>query len=151
MYGADGCQITTKAAGDIYERIKCVDYFGAEIDSSVKSDSIPADVEYKYFEAVKKQSVLFGDEADREIKIVYTPLNGAGLNPVIHMLNEGEFENVTIVEEQRKPDERFPTCKKPNPEESEAMKLGIEYCHRENADLLIATDPDSDRMGTVFC
>ena len=91
--------------------------------------------------------MLFGDEVDKNVSIVYSPLNGTGLKPVTRVLSESGFTNITVVEEQRFPDGNFPTCPYPNPEIREAMELGLEYCKRVNADLLLATDPDADRCG----
>ena len=90
---------------------------------------------------------LLKDFSKKEIKICYTPLNGTGLIPVLKTLKEAGFNNVFVPVEQRDPDGNFPTCPYPNPEIYEAMKLGISYCNKENADLLIATDPDCDRCG----
>lgn len=96
---------------------------------------------------MKNQSVLFGDEVDKNISIVYSPLNGAGLEPVTRVLKESGFENITVVEEQKNPDGNFPTCPYPNPEIKEALTLGLEYCKKVCADLLLATDLDCDRVG----
>ena len=154
VYGADGCQITTEAATQILSEIDKLDYFedvheigfqeGIEkglisyISSTIFSD---------YIEKVKEQSVLFGDQVDKEVSIVYSPLNGTGLVPVTKILADSGYSNVTVVDEQKKPDGNFPTCPYPNPEVEEAMELGLEYCKRIGADLLIATDPDCDRCG----
>lgn len=96
---------------------------------------------------MKGQNVLFGDEINRDVAIVYSPLNGTGLKPVTRVLEESGFTNITVVEEQRNPDGNFPTCPYPNPEIREAMELGLQYCKKTGADLLLATDPDADRCG----
>ena len=79
--------------------------------------------------------------------IVYTPLNGIGLRPITRILEETGYKNIVVVEEQREPNGFFPTCPYPNPEVREAMELGLKYCEWEDADLLLATDPDADRCG----
>ena len=154
VYGADGCQITTEAASSILSRINALDIF-ADV-KSVGFDEAVAEGKVKYIEdsvltsfieAVKSQSVLYGDEVNRDVAIVYSPLNGTGLVPVTRVLQETGFTNITVVEEQRNPDGNFPTCPYPNPEIREAMELGLEYCERTGADLLLATDPDCDRCG----
>lgn len=98
-----------------------------------------------------KVLILFLPEStqgvDRNVAIVYSPLNGTGLEPVTRVLNETGFTNITVVEEQRNPDGLFPTCPYPNPEIREAMELGLQYCEKTGADLLLATDPDCDRCG----
>ena len=100
-----------------------------------------------YIEEVKGQSVLFGDEINRDVAIVYSPLNGTGLKPVTRVLKESGFTNITVVAEQENPDGNFPTCPYPNPGIREAMELGLQYCEKTGADLLLATDPDADRCG----
>ena len=154
VYGSDGCQITTEAATEILAEIDKVDVFNGvkagDFDESVRLgtiDYISPSVMDSFIQAVKSQSVLFGDEIDRDLAIVYSPLNGTGLKPVTRVLEESGFSNVTIVEEQRLPDGNFPTCPYPNPEIREAMELGLQYCQRTGADLLLATDPDADRCG----
>lgn len=102
---------------------------------------------WDFIERVKQESVLFGDEVNRDVAIVYSPLNGTGLKPVTRILSESGYTNITVVEEQRNPDGNFPTCPYPNPEIREAMKLGLQYCEKVGADLLLATDPDCDRCG----
>ena len=154
VYGADGCQITTEAAASILSCISSLDIFAdvksMDFDEAVAAGKIkyidPA-VLTSFIEAVKSQSVLYGDEVNRDVTIVYSPLNGTGLVPVTRVLQETGFTNITVVEEQRLPDGNFPTCPYPNPEIREAMELGLEYASRFNADLLLATDPDCDRCG----
>ena len=101
-----------------------------------------------FVENVKKQSVLGPDDhIDRNVAIVYSPLNGTGRAPVIRTLRECGYTNITLVKEQEMPDGHFPTCPYPNPEIKEAMALGMDYAARVQADLLLATDPDCDRVG----
>ncbi len=154
VYGSDGCQITTQAAKEILERINACDYFDDMRILPLDDAKEKGLVEYiddavltEFVEAVKGQSVLYGDGIDRDVAIVYSPLNGTGLVPVTRVLSETGFTNITVVEEQRMPDGTFPTCPYPNPEIREAMSLGLKYCERTGADLLLATDPDCDRCG----
>ena len=154
VYGPDGCQITTEVAKSILAQIDALDIFSdvksTDYDGAVKKGTIEyidSSVMDSFIEAVKSQSVLFGDVINRDVAIVYSPLNGTGLKPVTRVLEESGFTNITVVEEQREPDGNFPTCPYPNPEIREAMELGLEYCKRVNADLLLATDPDADRCG----
>ena len=154
VYGADGCQITTEAATAIFGQINALDIF-ADVKSMEFEEGINIGmIQYispsiltSFVDEIKGQSVLFGDEVNRDVAIVYSPLNGTGLKPVTRVLEECGFTNITVVEEQRNPDGRFPTCPYPNPEIREAMELGLQYCSRINADLLLATDPDCDRCG----
>ncbi len=154
VYGADGCQITTETAEEIYEQIENTDIFKdidfGDFENSIangKIEYITDDILTAYIEKVKEQSALFGDEVNRDVAIVYSPLNGAGYIPVTRALTEMGYSNITVVEEQRLPDGNFPTCPYPNPEIKEAMQLGMEYAKKNNADLLLATDPDCDRVG----
>ena len=154
VYGADGCQITTEAAAEILAEIEKLDIFAdvrtGDFEAGVASGSIqyiPEEVYTAFVNEVKAQSVLFGDEVDKDVAIVYSPLNGSGLRPVTRTLKEMGYTNITVVKEQEQPDGNFPTCPYPNPEIKEAMALGMEYAKRCNADLLLATDPDCDRVG----
>lgn len=154
VYGPDGCQITTEAAAAILAEIEKIDIFddvkAMPFDEAFNEgivEYIGEDVYTAFIEEVKSQSVLFGDEIDRNVAIVYSPLNGTGLKPVTRALKESGFTNITVVAEQEKPDGNFPTCPYPNPEIREAMELGLQYCNKTGADLLLATDPDADRCG----
>lgn len=154
VYGSDGCQITTEMAAEILYRINEIDIFAdvrtSDYDEGLRSGKIryiESAVLTSFIEEVKNQSVLFGDEIDKDVDIVYSPLNGTGLIPVTRALSESGFTHITVVEEQRQPDGNFPTCPFPNPEIREAMELGLEYCRKTGADLLLATDPDCDRCG----
>ena len=154
VYGADGCQITTETADSILSEIDALDLFNdvkrTPFDEAVRSGLIcyiDPEVFASFIENIKAQSVLFGDKINRDVAIVYSPLNGTGLVPVTCVLSEAGFTDITVVEEQRNPDGSFPTCPTPNPEIREAMELGLQYCERTNADLLLATDPDCDRCG----
>ncbi len=156
VYGADGCQITTEAAAAVLAEIEKLDIFAdvkkMDFDEAVKAgkiENISDDVLTAFIEKVKSQSVLFGEEVNKDVSIVYSPLNGTGYIPVTRTLEEMGYTNITIVEEQRLPDGNFPTCPYPNPEIKEAMALGMDYAKRNNADLLLATDPDCDRVGIV--
>ncbi|MDO5776431.1 MAG: phospho-sugar mutase [Eubacteriales bacterium] len=154
VYGPDGCQITTEGAEEVLAEIEKLDIFDdvkrIDFEEGLASGMISYidDKVYTDFtEEVKAQSVLYGDEIDKNVSIVYTPLNGSGLKPVLRALKESGYTNITVVKEQEHPDGNFPTCPYPNPEIKEAMALGMEYAAKCNADLLLATDPDSDRVG----
>ena len=156
VYGADGCQVTVEAAAEILSEIEKLDLFDgvkrADFDACLHDGRIRLisdEVLAAFLEAVKAQSVLFGEQACKDIAIVYSPLNGAGYVPVTRALKELGYARLTVVEEQRLPDGHFPTCPYPNPEIREAMALGIAYAGRCGADLLLATDPDCDRVGVA--
>ena len=154
VYGADGCQITTQGAAevlakiealDIFQDVRIMDFGTAWNDGRI--EYIPEAVYTAFVENVKAQSVLYGDKTTHDVAIVYSPLNGAGRKPVLRTLEELGYTNITVVKEQEEPDGRFPTCPYPNPEIREAMELGLRYAKEKNADLLLATDPDCDRVG----
>lgn len=153
VYGADGCQITSEAADAIQEAIRKTDIFDgvkklAFEDGLEKGliQWIDGSIYDSFVETVKSQS-LIGSEIPHDCRIVYSPLNGTGLKPVLRTLTESGYSRITVVPEQKEPDGNFPTCRKPNPEEREALQLGLELADRENADLVMATDPDCDRIG----
>ena len=153
VYGSDGCQCTDELAGAILKEIDALDVFKdvkigdfKELLEERKINIIGQDCFDAYMESTGKQSI-YND--NKVLKIVYTPLNGAGRRCVTTILKEVGFENVSVVKEQEMPDGNFPTCPYPNPEIHEAMKLGIRDLLGNNADILVATDPDSDRCGVV--
>ena len=154
VYGADGCQITTQAAAQVLAEIEKLDIFRDVHTASFEEylekggiSYIPEETYTAFVENVKAQSVLYGEEVNKDTAIVYSPLNGAGRWPVLRTLSEMGYTNVTVVAEQAEPDGNFPTCPYPNPEIREAMELGLRYARENNADLLLATDPDCDRVG----
>ncbi|MEE3450027.1 MAG: phospho-sugar mutase [Acutalibacteraceae bacterium] len=152
-YGSDGCQITAEAADEILSEIQKLNIFEDVKAISFEDgldkgliEYISEDIYTAFVEEVKKQS-LADDSIDKNVAIVYSPLNGTGLKPVLRTLKESGYTNITVVKEQEQPDGNFPTCPYPNPEIKEAMSLGVEYAQKHNADLLLATDPDCDRVG----
>ena len=154
VYGADGCQITTEVATEILSEIEKLDIFAdvktSDFEISVTNGSIQYirdEVYTAFIEQVKNQSVLFDETVNKDVAIVYSPLNGTGLKPIMRTLEEMGYNNITVVKEQELPDGDFLTCPYPNPEIKEAMVLGMEYAKKYNADLLLATDPDCDRVG----
>lgn len=155
VYGADGCQITTEDARRIQKEIHKLDVFDdvrlADFEEGIargRIQFISENVYQAYLEAVKEETLTGIDTPmDKSAAIIYSPLNGTGLKPVLRTLKESGYSNIKVVEEQEQPDGRFPTCPYPNPEDKKAMELGIWYAKREQADLLLATDPDCDRLG----
>ena len=155
VYGADGCQITLEAAEkilaaiekiDCFDGVRLVDYDKALADGSIVmiGDKCLDD----FVQAVYDQRVGDGAGIDA-LKLVYTPLNGTGLECVNKLLQKLGVTHVTVVPEQEKPDGDFPTCPYPNPEIREAMQKGLELCDKVHPDLLLGTDPDCDRCGTA--
>ena len=154
VYGEDGCQITTIAAETILAEINKLDVFNDVKHGDYQTflnngmiNIIDDELTTRFINRVKEESVLFGDHIDKSVKIVYSPLHGTGLKPVTRILEESGYTDVIVVKEQEEPDGNFTTCPYPNPEIKEAMAVGIEYAEKHNADLLIATDPDCDRVG----
>lgn len=146
VYGPDGCQITDKAAGEILAEIQACGYFShINPEKEGKSHQIPENIldDFLDQELAQATRTLHG------LKVVYTPLNGAGLECVKRALQNAGAEKITVVPEQEHPDGTFPTCPVPNPENPEAMALGLKLCEKEQADLLLATDPDCDRVGVA--
>ena len=154
VYGEDGCQITTEAAAEVLSEIESIDIFKdiklISYDEGFEKNLIsyiPPKVLTAFIKEVKSQSLLGNESIDKNVAIVYTPLNGTGLIPVTRTLAESGYTNITVVKEQQFPNGYFPTCPFPNPEIQEAMALGRKYAKENNADLLLATDPDCDRVG----
>ncbi len=157
VYGGDGCQITMEAADEIYKAIERLDMFDdipiTDFQDGLESgriEYISEDICEDFIQTIKGQSVLGDAVIDKSIPIIYTPLNGTGLKPVLSVLRECGYSNITVVEEQKEPDGNFPTCPYPNPEIEEALALGIEYAKKVKAALVLATDPDCDRVGIAI-
>ena len=155
VYGSDGCQMTPEAAKRVVALLEHMDYFTSakttDFDAALAAGSIryiPDEVLDAFVDAVYAQRVGSG-EGIENLKLVYTPLNGAGLECVKKLTQKLGIRNMTIVKEQEQPDGHFPTCPYPNPEIRQAMELGLQYCDRVHPDILIGTDPDCDRCGTA--
>lgn len=151
VYGADGCQITEKTAMEITRFIERADPFAVFGGGSGKADDsriafIPRSVEEEYYNEVLRQRIC---EPQVPLSIVYTPLNGTGYVPVTGVLARAGFNDVTAVSTQKDPDPDFPTCPNPNPELPEAFREGLWVSVERKADLLLATDPDCDRVGVA--
>ena len=154
VYGPDGCQITTRAAEAIQEAINRIDIFSGikriSFDEGIRNGSIEwigDDTVNAFIDAVSAESLLKDNDGDKNLSIVYTPLNGAGLKCVTACLRKNGYTNIHVVKEQENPDGNFPTCPYPNPEIREALELGLRDAAATGSDILIATDPDSDRVG----
>jgi len=153
VYGSDGCQITEEAAEAITGCISAVSYGQAQpMDkAAAREKGLWLDIPQRVFDAFiqKTLSCRVNPQEKTPLRLVYTPLHGTGLEPVRAVLGQMEGIEVIEVSQQLQPDGHFPTCPKPNPELREALTLGLQTAERENADLLIATDPDSDRVGVA--
>ena len=154
VYGPDGCQITLEAAAAVLGQIQKVDMFDGSLvmeeqdaRAAGRIVSIGKDCLEAFLDAVQAQSMAQGGKPD--LKVVYTPLNGAGLECVTRILDRIGIRDVTLVPEQAHPDGHFPTCPYPNPEIRDAMELGLALCRKVKPDLLLGTDPDCDRMGVA--
>ena len=153
-YGEDGCQMTDEAATAVYDEIQKLDMFNdvkiADFDEALASgmiEYVDDSVYDSYLEKVLEQQVNPGTCKGADLKIVYTPLNGCGNKLVRRVLKTIGVEKVDIVAEQELPDGNFTTCPYPNPEIKEALQKGLELCEKVQPDLLLATDPDADRVG----
>lgn len=153
-YGEDGCQMTDVAANTVYDEISKLDMFKdvkiTDFDEAVKSgmiEYVDESVYDTYLEKVMEQQVNPGVCKGADLKVVYTPLNGTGNKLVRKVLGKIGVNDVVVVSEQELPDGNFTTCPYPNPEIKEALAKGLELCEKEQPDLLLATDPDADRVG----
>ncbi|WP_288847797.1 phospho-sugar mutase [uncultured Sneathia sp.] len=153
VYWTEGSQIKDRIANRVLDKIKQLDIFKdyktLTFDEAVKSGMltiIGEEVDRAYYENVKAQSLRTDDEIDKSLRIVYTPLNGAGYKAVKTVLAEKGYENVFVVKEQENPDGHFPTIAYPNPEFVEVFEYANKLCPKVNGDIIIATDPDSDRL-----
>jgi len=149
VYWSDGGQIPPEIARKILDKINNIDVFDvAEGSNEQLIEYVGEEIDDAYIENVYMQSVNPDVKKDN-FKLVYTPLHGSGNKPVRRILKRSGFENVIVVESQEKPDGNFPTVKSPNPENKECFDIAIDLAKRNNVDLIIGTDPDSDRMGIV--
>ena len=153
-YGEDGCQMTDNAAQAVYDEITKLDIFSdvktMDFDEAIEKgliEYVDDSVYDSYLDCVLEQQVNPGICADADISVVYTPLNGAGNKLVRKVLSKIGVKEINVVKEQEMPDGNFTTCPYPNPEIKEALQKGLELCEEKQPDLLLATDPDSDRVG----
>ena len=157
VYGSDGCQMTDEAADKVYAKIKETDVLtGAKRMSFSEAvqegliQFVEEGCKEAFYQAVLSQQVHPGLCKEAGLSLVYTPLNGTGLEPVTHIFKEMGITDVSIVPEQEYPNGYFTTCPYPNPEIFEAMEKGLDLAKEKNADLLLATDPDADRVGIAM-
>ena len=154
VYGEDGCQITLRGAEIILEKINSLDVFTGVKTSDFEEELTKGNISYigeDVIEDFYKHVLAEGINTDlcptSGLKVVYTPLNGTGNKPVREILKRIGITDVTVVKEQENPDGHFTTCPYPNPEIREALQVGLSYCDKVQPDLLLATDPDCDRVG----
>ena len=156
-YGPDGCQMTDDAAAVVYAEIQKTDVLAGAKLVSFEEGLASGMIQYvedackeALYDAIKARSVRPGLCKTAGLKLVYSPLNGSGLVPVTRVLHDIGITDITIVPEQQYPDGNFPTCPYPNPEIFEALRLGLELAEKTGADLMLATDPDADRVGIAI-
>ena len=156
-YGPDGCQMTDDAAAIVYDEIQKTDILGGakymSFAAGVEAGLIRFcgdDCKKAFYDAIESRQVRPGLCKTAGLKLVYSPLNGSGLVPVTKVLNDIGITDITIVPEQEYPSGYFTTCSYPNPEIFDALKLGLELAKEEGADLMLATDPDADRVGIAM-
>ena len=154
VYGEDGCQITLRGAEIILEKINSLDMFTGVKTSSFDEELAKGNISYigqdvieDFYKHVLAEGINTDLCASSGLKVVYTPLNGTGNKPVREILKRIGITDVTVVKEQENPDGNFTTCPYPNPEIREALEVGLRYCNKVKPDLLLATDPDCDRVG----
>ncbi|MBO4876526.1 MAG: phospho-sugar mutase [Ruminococcus sp.] len=154
VYGEDGCQITLRGAEIILEKINSLDMFADVKTSDFEEELAKGNISYiggevieEFYKNVLAEGINTDLCATSGLKVVYTPLNGTGNKPVREILKRIGITDVTVVKEQEKPDGNFSTCPYPNPEIREALEIGLRYCDEVKPDLLLATDPDCDRVG----
>lgn len=154
VYGEDGCQITLRGAEIILEKINSLDVFKDVKSSDFEAELAKGNISYisndvieDFYKHVLAEGINTDLCASSGLKVVYTPLNGTGNKPVREILKRIGITDVTVVKEQENPDGNFTTCPYPNPEIREALQVGLSYCDKVKPDLLLATDPDCDRVG----
>ena len=148
VYNEHGCQITDNAAAQILARINAHDYFEKYTPQKELIKLVGDEILDQYLKEIRQYS-LFAETDTYAPSIVYTPLHGTGNVPVRKILNEIGVQNVAVVAEQEEPDSEFTTCPYPNPEERAALELALKQAEKSRAELVIATDPDADRVGVV--
>ena len=156
-YGPDGCQLTDDAAAVVYEEIQKTDVLtGAKYMSFAEGVEkglihfVGDDCKKALYDAIESRQVRLGLCKTAGLKLVYSPLNGSGLVPVTQVLKDIGVTDITIVPEQEYPNGYFTTCSYPNPEIFEALELGLNLAKEKGADLMLATDPDADRVGIAM-
>lgn len=156
-YGPDGCQMTDDAAAIVYEEIQKTDVLtGAKRISFAQGVEdglirfVGDDCKKAFYEAIESRQVRPGLAKTSGLKLVYSPLNGSGLVPVTQVLKDIGINDITIVPEQEYPNGYFTTCSYPNPEIFEALEAGLKLAKECGADLMLATDPDADRVGIAM-
>ena len=156
-YGPDGCQLTDDAVAVVYDVIQKTDVLtGAKYVSFAEGvekgliQFVGDDCKDAFYEAIEARQVRPGLAKTAGLKLVYSPLNGTGLVPVTRVLKDIGITDITIVPEQEYPNGYFTTCTYPNPEIFDALKMGLELAKKEGADLMLATDPDADRVGIAM-
>lgn len=154
VYGEDGCQITLRGAEIILDKINSLDIFSGVKHSDFDKELAAGNIKYiddsvieAFYQRVLAEGINTDLCASSGLKVVYTPLNGTGNKPVREILKRIGITDVTVVKEQEEPDGNFTTCPYPNPEIREALQVGLSYCDKVKPDLLLATDPDCDRVG----
>jgi phosphoglucomutase len=154
VYGDDGCQMTSESADKVLAEINNIDIFTGiksgnfdELMGEEKINWVPAEVIDGYYSWCLSQMMHRDIFEKSPLNLVYTPLNGAGNIPVRYVLTKAGLKDITVVKQQEHPDGNFPTCPYPNPEVKQAMQLGLDLAKEKNADILVATDPDCDRVG----
>ena len=156
-YGPDGCQMTDAAAAIVYEEIQNTDVLtGAKLISFAQGVEdglirfVGDDCKKAFYEAIESRQVRPGLAKTAGLKLVYSPLNGSGLIPVTQVLKDIGISDITIVPEQEYPNGYFTTCSYPNPEIYDALEAGLKLAKECGADLMLATDPDADRVGIAM-
>lgn len=156
-YGPDGCQMTDEAAAIVYDAIQKTDVLtGAKYITFAEGVEkglikfVGEDCKSALYEAIEARQVRPGLCRTAGLKLVYSPLNGTGLVPVTHVLTDMGITDITIVPEQEYPNGYFTTCPYPNPEIFQALSKGLELAEKVGADLMLATDPDADRVGIAM-
>ena len=156
-YGPDGCQMTDDAAAVVYDSIQKTDVLtGAKYMSFAEGVDkglikfVEVECKEALYKEIEARQVRPGLAKTSGLKLVYSPLNGTGLVPVTRVLKDIGIEDITIVPEQEYPNGYFTTCSYPNPEIFEALEKGLELAKEEGADLMLATDPDADRVGIAM-